>query len=187
MKNLLIYLIILTTISVPQITKTQNNIDCVKSNDAQHVIESLKQAKTDYPTNSIPETQTEQEMALQTIVDSFEGEPKQVSVYLGRFELTAYCSCYKCCGEYALNRPKDENGKDIVIGSIGERLYQGVSIAVDPNVIPYGSKVLINGKEYIAHDCGGAIKQNRIDVYFNNHSDARVFGRQWHDVYLVVT
>lgn len=185
MKNLLIYLIILTTISVPQIIKTQNNIDSVKSNATQCIVEPLKQAETDCPIKNMPEPQTEQKTALETVVERLEGEPKRSSVYLGEFELTAYCSCYKCCGEYALNRPIDENGNEIVLGSIGQRLYQGVSIAVDPNVIPYGSKVLINGKEYIAHDCGGAIKQNRIDVYFNNHSDARVFGRQWHDVYLL--
>jgi 3D (Asp-Asp-Asp) domain-containing protein len=185
MKNLLIYLIILTTISVPQIIKTQNNIDCVKPNNAQHVIEPLKQAEIDCPMKNIPESQIEQETALEAIVERLEEEPKQTSVYLGRFELTAYCSCYQCCGEYALNRPIDENGNEMVFGSIGQRLYQGISIAVDPKVIPYGSKVLINGKEYTAHDCGGAIKQNRIDVYFDNHSDALIFGRQWHDVYLL--
>lgn len=187
MKKLLIYLIILTTISVPQIVKTQNNIDNVKATHATSVVEILEQEETDCPIKSIPEPQTEQEMASEAIVECLQEEQKQTSVYLGRFELTAYCSCYKCCGEYALNRPIDENGNEIVKGSIGQRLYQGVSIAVDPNVIPYGSKVLIDGEEYVAHDCGGKIKQNRIDVYFDNHNDARAFGRQWHDVYLVVT
>lgn len=186
MKSLLIYLIILTTISVPQIIKTQNNIDCVKLNATQCTVEPLKQEKTDCPINNISEPQTEQKKALETIVGCLEEEPKQTSVYLGRFELTAYCSCYQCCGKYALNRPIDENGNEIVFGSIGQRLYQGVSIAVDPNVIPYGSKVEIDGVGVrFAHDCGGAIKQNRIDVYFNDHTEARDFGRQWHDVYLM--
>jgi 3D (Asp-Asp-Asp) domain-containing protein len=187
MKNLLIYLIILTTISVPQIIKTQKNIDDVKPNSAQCVIEPLKQAETDYPIKSIPEPQTEQETALETVVERLEEESKQTSVYLGRFELTAYCSCYQCCGEYALNRPIDENGDEIVFGSIGQRLYQGVSIAVDPKVIPYGSTVLIGSSKYIAHDCGGAIKGNKIDIYFNNHSDARSFGRQHQEVYLLAS
>lgn len=103
--------------------------------------------------------------------------PKRIS--LGEFKLTAYCSCRKCCGFWAYSRPLDENGNDIVIGASGERLYQGVSIAVDPAVIPYDSKVYIDGKEYIAHDCGGAIKGNRIDVYFDNHQDALDFGVQY--------
>ena len=104
-------------------------------------------------------------------------QPKRIS--LGEFKLTAYCSFKKCCGFWAYSRPIDENGNDIVIGASGERLYQGVSIAVDPSVIPYDSKVYIDGKEYIAHDCGGAIKGNRIDVYFDNHQDALDFGVQY--------
>lgn len=107
-------------------------------------------------------------------------QPKRIS--LGEFKLTAYCSCKKCCGFWAYSRPIDKYGNDIVIGASGERLYQGVSIAVDPAVIPYDSKVYIDGKEYIAHDCGGAIKGNRIDVYFDNHADALKFGVQYANV-----
>lgn len=104
---------------------------------------------------------------------------------LGEFKLTAYCSCEKCCGKWALNRPKDDNGKDIVYGSTGTVLIAGTSIAVDPSVIPYGSQVEINGHTYIAHDTGGAIKGNRIDVYFDNHQDALNFGVQYAEVFLI--
>ena len=104
---------------------------------------------------------------------------------LGEFKLTAYCSCEKCCGEWALNRPKDENGKDIVYGSTGTALVAGTSIAVDPSVISYGSQVEINGHTYTAHDTGGAIKGNRIDVYFDNHQDALNFGVQRAEVFLI--
>lgn len=104
---------------------------------------------------------------------------------LGEFKLTAYCSCEKCCGKWALNRPKDENGKDIVYGSTGAILVAGTSIAVDPSVIPYGSQVEINGHTYIAHDTGGAIKGNRIDVYFDSHQDALNFGVQYAEVFLI--
>lgn len=104
---------------------------------------------------------------------------------LGEFKLTAYCSCEKCCGKWALNRPKDENGKDIVYGSTGTVLIAGTSIAVDPSVIPYGSQVEINGHTYTAHDTGGAIKGNRIDVYFDNHQDALSFGVQYAEVFLI--
>ena len=104
---------------------------------------------------------------------------------LGEFKLTAYCSCEKCCGEWAINRPKDENGKDIVYGSTGTILVAGTSIATDPSVIPYGSQVEINGHIYTAHDTGGAIQGNRIDVYFDSHQDALNFGVQYADIYLV--
>ncbi|MDQ7861221.1 3D domain-containing protein [Peribacillus frigoritolerans] len=42
-------------------------------------------------------------------------------------------------------------------------------IAVDPSVIPMGSKVYVEGYGYaVAADKGGAIKGNRIDVFFSS-------------------
>ena len=112
-------------------------------------------------------------------------EPELIS--LGTFKLTAYCSCQKCCGSYALNRPVDENGNEIVYGSIGVRLEAGVSIAVDPRVIPYGTQVEINGHTYTAHDTGGNITGNRIDVYFDDHQEAWDFGTQYAEVFVYGT
>ena len=105
-------------------------------------------------------------------------------VSLGRFKLTAYCSCEKCCDGWSKKRPKDEHGNEIVFGATGQELIDGVSIAVDKNVIPYGTKVMIAGTEYMAHDCGGAIKGNRIDVYHNTHSSAKEFGVQYAEVFI---
>ncbi|MBH0229486.1 LysM peptidoglycan-binding and 3D domain-containing protein [Halobacillus yeomjeoni] len=52
-------------------------------------------------------------------------------------------------------------------------------IAVDPNVIPLGSKVYVEGYgTAIAADTGGAIKGNRIDVFIPERSDALAFGRK---------
>ena len=113
-----------------------------------------------------------------------EVKPAAEPIYMGEYVLTAYCSCSKCCGKWASNRPVDEDGNEIVIGSTGEVLRSDYSIAVDPDVIPYGSIVIINGKEYEAQDTGGAINGNRIDVYFSSHEEALEFGRQAADVYL---
>ena len=101
-------------------------------------------------------------------------------VSLGNFKLTAYCSCSLCCGKWAYNRP---NG--IVYGAIGEELKEGYSIAVDPSVIPYKTEVVINGRTYKAQDCGGGIKGNEVDIYFENHDDALEFGVQYAEVFLV--
>jgi len=52
-------------------------------------------------------------------------------------------------------------------------------IAVDPGVIPLGSKVYVDGYGYaIASDTGGAIKGNKIDVFFPSKSDAYRWGRK---------
>lgn len=52
-------------------------------------------------------------------------------------------------------------------------------IAVDPKVIPLGSKVWVEGYGYaIAGDTGGAIKGNKIDVFVASKSDAYAWGRK---------
>ena len=56
----------------------------------------------------------------------------------------------------------------------------GIStIAVDPNVIPLGTKVYVSGYGIaIAADTGGAIKGNIIDVYLNTHEECISWGRR---------
>lgn len=93
-------------------------------------------------------------------------------VSLGRYKLTAYCPCKKCSDNWG-NKT-----------ATGVRATQGRTIAVDPRVIPYGSIVVINGHEYVAEDCGGAIKGKRIDVYFESHKVASDFGVQYAEVFL---
>lgn len=147
----------------------------------------------DEPKNAIEQTvetskqtTTENKITIEIETDKEGDSNKAVEpVSLGNFRLTAYCSCELCCGKWANNRPVDENGNEIVYGSIGERLREGYSIAVDPNVIPYRSKVIINGNVYEAQDCGGAIKGNRIDVYHESHGAALDFGVQYVEVFIV--
>lgn len=67
------------------------------------------------------------------------------------------------------------------------------AIAVDPRVIPLGTRLYItsmDGKSWVygyavAEDTGGAIKGNRIDLYFNSESQCRSFGRQNCKVYIL--
>ena len=52
-------------------------------------------------------------------------------------------------------------------------------IAVDPNVIPLGSKVWVEGYGYaVAGDTGGAIKGNKIDLFHGFQITAYDFGRK---------
>jgi 3D (Asp-Asp-Asp) domain-containing protein len=66
------------------------------------------------------------------------------------------------------------------------------AIAVDPTVIPYGTKMYIvsdDGSwiygEATAEDCGGAIKGNIIDLYFDDYSTCIQFGRRSCTVYIL--
>lgn len=52
-------------------------------------------------------------------------------------------------------------------------------IAVDPSVIPLGTKVYVEGYGYaVARDTGGAIQGNKIDLHMRTVEEARQFGRQ---------
>lgn len=53
---------------------------------------------------------------------------------------------------------------------------------MDPDVIPLGSTIMINGKEYIAEDIGGAIKGNVIDLFVGTEADSIEWGVQYHEV-----
>ena len=118
------------------------------------------------------------------VEDNLPGEDKPAEVCaeltigepLGEFKLTAYCPCMKCCG------------KTDGITSTGTTATEGRTIAVDPRVIPYGSTVTLYYEDgtvhtYTAEDCGGAIKGNRLDIYFDDHQAALQFGVQSAYVY----
>ena len=93
---------------------------------------------------------------------------------LGQFKITAYCNCSQCCGKWS--------GGPTASGTIPTA---GRTIAVDPNVIPLGSKVTIDGHTYIAEDTGSAIKGNKIDMFFSSHQEALNWGVKYKDVNIV--
>ena len=86
-------------------------------------------------------------------------------------EATAYCACKICTG-------KTPDHPAYGITASGEKVRPGV-IAVDPNVIPLGTKIWVEGYgEAEALDTGGAIKGKIIDVYFPSHQQALEWGRK---------
>jgi 3D domain protein len=79
--------------------------------------------------------------------------------------------------------PTDGGGDGIT--ATGIRARHGV-VAVDPNVIPLGTRVYIPGYgEAIAADTGGDIVGNRIDVVLEDYGSAMQFGRRIVDVYIL--
>jgi 3D (Asp-Asp-Asp) domain-containing protein len=82
------------------------------------------------------------------------------------YTITAYCPCVKCCG------------KSDGITASGVKAVEGVTVAMNKS-IPFGTKIYIDGVgERIVQDRGGAIKGNKIDLYFDSHDDALKWGRQ---------
>ena len=75
--------------------------------------------------------------------------------------------------------------------STGMPLVYGV-VAVDPRVIPYGTKMYIESVDgqykygyAIAGDCGGAIKGKRVDLFFDSRSTCYSFGRRDVKIYFL--
>lgn len=67
----------------------------------------------------------------------------------------------------------------------GTAVRRGI-IAVDPSVIPLGTRVYIPGYgEAVAEDTGGDIKGNRIDIAFDSYEEAKSFGRQSLQIYII--
>ena len=123
------------------------------------------------PTSNVEDTNTKALESKKAIED--EAAPTVVEVENNVYQITAYCACEKCCG------------KTDGVTATGTIATEGRTIAVDPEVIPYGSKVLINGHTYIAEDCGGAIKGKHIDLFFDSHEDALNWGIQYLEVEIV--
>lgn len=66
------------------------------------------------------------------------------------------------------------------------------AIAVDPKVIPYGTRMFIVSADgsityglAVAEDCGGSIKGNKIDLFFNTYDECISFGRRACTVYIL--
>lgn len=91
--------------------------------------------------------------------------------YINRCTATAYCPCAKCCGRW-------------VDGLTATGLPAGPGIvAVDPEVIPLGSTVVIDGLKYLAADTG--VTGYHIDVCLNSHREAVIHGVQEADVWII--
>lgn len=78
-----------------------------------------------------------------------------------------YCPCEKCTG----HRPGSALYR---VTRTGTEATEGRTVAVDPDVIPLGSEVLLNGRVYIAEDTG--VHGYAVDVYVTEHERAVELG-----------
>lgn len=88
-------------------------------------------------------------------------------VYLGDFKLTHYCT----------EKREHICGAGDNLTAIGTEVVPGISVAVDPSVIPYGSQVYIDGYGWrIAENCGGLVNGKHIDIAVDTHTEASSMG-----------
>ena len=129
-------------------------------------VAELPQNDEEEPVEDQSPVVVEEELVKEPVEEVAIEESETTNVY----RITAYCACEKCCG------------KTDGITATGTIATEGRTIAVDPNVIPYGTEVIINGHTYIAEDCGGAINGNSIDMYFDSHEAALQWGVRYLEV-----
>ena len=126
----------------------------------------------EYKTAHAP-AETAVETAFAEVCEEVNTEPELIS--LGEFKITYYCK---------ENYPHICNNGDATKTATGTTPTAGRTIAVDPSVIPYGTEVIINGHTYVAEDCGGAIKDNRIDIVVDTHAEALQCGVDHYEVFV---
>lgn len=101
-----------------------------------------------------------------------------------RMKATSYTSSYECTGK----RPGDPGFGRTATGTIARRNPNGFStVAVDPDVIPLGTRLYIEGYGFaIAEDVGGGVKGDKIDLYFEpGTKEFRNWSTRYVDVYIL--
>lgn len=109
----------------------------------------------------------ENEKLKTQIVESSSSEVvEETKTYLGDFTITYYCT---------ENYPHTCGGGGTTASGTQVAPYQ--TAAVDTSVIPFGTKLYIEGVGYrIAEDRGGAVKGNKIDLAVTTHEEALNLG-----------
>ena len=102
-------------------------------------------------------------------------------------EATGYCKCQECCGwkrnllmqsVYAYGDMKGEK-KKIGQTASGTKAKPGHTIAADTTIFPFGTRMKVPGYGWgTVEERGGAIKGNKIDLFFKTHKQALEWGRQ---------
>lgn len=119
----------------------------------------------------------------QETAEDFENEKIEVALLerahvLENCTVTHYDVCVRCCG------------KTDGITASGLMAVPGVTVAVDPAVIPLGSDVLVDYGDGVLHyyradDTGSGVKGNAIDICVSSHAEALELGCRTATVYWV--
>ena len=99
---------------------------------------------------------------------------------IGAYEYIGECTVTHYCCELYAHVCGDGDG----LTATGIPVTPGV-VAVDPEVIPLGSTVIIDGQAYLAADTGEAIKGNHVDIAVPTHQEALELGTKTAEVWVV--
>jgi len=108
--------------------------------------------------------------------DSVRSQPEAAENFQTvKMRVTAYCPCEKCCGRYA-------DG----VTACGHKIQPGDYFVAADRRFAFGAEMIIPGynsdKAVEVLDRGGAIRGNRLDVFFHSHQEALNWGVKYLDV-----
>ncbi len=108
--------------------------------------------------------------------DNSEDDAEQLGEWQGiQMRVTAYCPCSKCCGQYS-------DG----VTACGHKIRPGDTFVAADRRYSFGTEMLIpgysNSQPVQVLDRGGAIKGNRLDVFFATHQEALEWGVKYLEV-----
>lgn len=93
---------------------------------------------------------------------------------LGTFKISHYCACRRCSGKWGHRT------------SSGATCQEGVTVAVDPKVLPEGAVIRIDGYgERIVQDTGGGVRGRHIDVFYESHQECLNRGIAYREVFVL--
>lgn len=103
-------------------------------------------------------------------LEQFDSELADLNIQISELERTiSFYESWQCLGEFKVTYywPGEDSYGSAT--STGVTAQEGRTVAVDPNIIPYGTEIMIDGHIYIAEDTGSALKGNRtIDIFVNS-------------------
>lgn len=120
---------------------------------------------------AIPKTKTVTRVTATTSRGDADNTPHQRKIRVLATGYSAPCK-YQGTGLYTFTGRRVQK-------MVQGKIVKVPGVAVDPRVIPLGSLVKINGRQYLADDTGGAIKGRRIDIRFDTRKQALTWGKRW--------
>ncbi|MDQ0159267.1 3D domain-containing protein [Alkalibacillus salilacus] len=154
----------ITVVKSESKTKVANNQSSNQADQEQDSTQNNEQQSQESNQTNNQEQETKQQDNSGEVQHVSESNDVKETMYMEATAYTAYCDGCSGTTKTGIDLRANPNQK---------------VIAVDPNVIPLGATVWVEGYgTAIAGDTGGAIKGNRIDVFMANEADANRFGRR---------
>ena len=147
------------------------------SADAESVVNGIETADFHKDHRTFTSITEDSDKVISKEVYTSKGYIAYEYVSLGTFTTTGYDACVQCCGN---TLGITASGTHVHYDEDGE-----TTCAVDTSVIPFGTRLLINGRVYVAEDRGSAVIGNHVDLYFPTHQEAYDYATQYVEVFVI--